>query len=128
MLNKLVLHFLDGRIIKGTTCDFSSEKVWFHFTKKNTKETVRVISSELKGVFFVRDWEGRWERRDRYDINRTALGKKVMVCFNDGEIVFGYTNGVSPERSGFFLFFSDPRSNNEKVFVLTAATQEVRLE
>ncbi|MBI3804631.1 MAG: hypothetical protein HY282_12810 [Nitrospirae bacterium] len=127
MKNKIVLHYLDGHIVKGTTCDFSSDKSWFHVTKRNTGETIRVYPSELKGIFFVKSYEGNWYHGERYDIHRPGLGRKVMVCFKDGENLFGYTTGVGPERRGFFLFFSDPRSNNEKVFVMTAATEDVRL-
>jgi len=127
-MRKIVLHYLDGRILKGTTWDFSTEKTWFHITKMTTGETVKVDPSLLKGIFFVKTFEGDWLYKENYDLPRPALGKKVMVCFKDGENVFGYTTGVSPERKGFFVFFADPKCNNEKVFVLTAATQDVRLE
>lgn len=127
MKNKIVLHFLDGHILKGTTCDFSAEKNWFHFTKKTTGEMIKIDPSQLKGIFFVKSYEGNWFHGERYDVNRPALGKKVMVCFKDGESLVGYTTGLSPGRKGFFVFLSDPRSNNEKVFVLTAATQDILL-
>jgi hypothetical protein len=128
MRNKIVLHFLDGHIMKGTTANFAADKGWFHFKKINTGETLIIDPSRLKGIFFVKNFDGNWVHQERYDINRPGLGKKVMVCFKDGENIFGYTTGVSPERKGFFLFFADPGSNNEKVFVFTAATNDIRLE
>jgi hypothetical protein len=128
MKNKIVLHYLDGRILKGSSLDFSSEKAWFHFTKRTTGETIKVDPSRLKGIFLVKNFERNWIHRERYDVHRPGLGRKVMVCFKDGEYLLGYTTRVSPERKGFFLFLSDPGSNNVKVFVLTAATSDVRLE
>lgn len=125
--NKIVLHYQDGHIIKGSTGDFSPEKPWFHFTKKTTGETIKVDPSGLKGIFFVKNFDGNPTYKERIDMERPGLGRRVMVCFKDGENIFGYTTGVSPGRKGFFLFFSDPEGNNEKVFVLTAATQDVLL-
>ncbi|WDT81885.1 MAG: hypothetical protein MPW14_09280 [Candidatus Manganitrophus sp.] len=72
-------------------------------------------------------FDGNPTYKERIDVERPGLGRRVMVCFKDGENLFGYTTGVSPGRKGFFLFFSDPENNNEKVFVLTAATDDVLL-
>ncbi|TAK09217.1 MAG: hypothetical protein EPO39_02875 [Candidatus Manganitrophaceae bacterium] len=127
MRNKIVLHYLDGQILKGTTCNFSADKEWFHLTKRNTGQTIKVNPSQLKGVFFVKSFDGNRAHRERYGIHRPGLGRKVSVSFKDGENVIGHTTGVSPDKKGFFVFFSDPISNNEKVFVLTAATHNIRL-
>jgi hypothetical protein len=83
--------------------------------------------TKLKGIFFVKDYEGSPQYGERYDIGRNGLGTKVKVCFKDGETITGYTPGVSPGRTGFFLFPADPHANTEKVFVIQAATEEVRL-
>jgi len=37
----------------------------------------------------------------------------------------GATQGYQPGRPGFFLIPADAQSNNERCFVVTAATQEV---
>jgi len=125
-MKKVVLHFLDGKILKGTTFDFSAERPWFHLTQSSTGETIKVDSSLLKGIFFVKTFEGNPLIRKNYDLSLPGLGTKVMVCFKDGERVFGHTYGISPERKGFFLFLSDRYTNNEKVFILTAATQDIQ--
>jgi hypothetical protein len=54
-------------------------------------------------------------------------GKKVVIEFKDGEKLFGYTLSYTSLGFGFFVFPGDPDSNNEKVFVLHAATASVRL-
>jgi hypothetical protein len=127
MQNRIVLHFQNGEVVKGSTGDFSPEKPWFHLTKKSSGETIKVDPSRLKGIFFVKCFEGNPTYKERIDVERPGLGRRVMVCFKDGENLFGYTTGVSPGRKGFFLFFSDPENNNEKVFVLTAATEDILL-
>lgn len=126
-MKKVVLHFLDGKILKGTTSDFSTERPWFHLTDSTTGEIIKVDPSLLKGIFFVKTFEGNRLIRKNYDLSLPGIGTKVMVSFKDGERVFGYTYGVSQERKGFFLFLSDRYTNNEKVFVLTSATKDIQL-
>ena len=53
------------------------------------------------------------------------MGKKIQVDFADGETLIGYTSGYSPARAGFFVFPADPEDNNEKVFVIVDATEQV---
>lgn len=106
-MKKVVLHYLNGKILKGTTFDFSPERSWFHLTQSATGETIKVDSSLLKGIFFVKTFEGNPLIRKNYDLSLPGLGTKMMVCFKDGERVFGHTYGVGPERKGFFLFLSD---------------------
>ena len=125
MQNRIVLHYGDGRIIKGKTGDFFPDKQWFHITHKDTDVNNRVDVTKLKGIFFVRDYEGDSEYQEEYNGHRTGLGKKVKVLFKDGEEIIGYTPGFSPTKAGFFLFPSDPKSNTEKIFVLNTATAEI---
>lgn len=128
MQNKIVLHYLDGRIFKGSTNDFSPHKPWFYFADKESGELLKVDFTRLKGVFFVRDFEGAPRYRERYDIGRKGYGRKIKVSFFDGETIVGYTSGVSPGRVGFFLFPSDPHSNTQKVFAMVNATREILFE
>lgn len=58
-------------------------------------------------------------------MERTGLGKKIQVDFKDGEILVGYSQGFTPNRPGFFVFPADPESNNDRIFVFTAATKAV---
>lgn len=125
MPNRIVLHYGDGRVLKGSTGDFFPDKQWFHFTEKDAGKPARVDITRLKGIFFVKDYHGNSGYQEQYDGERTGLGKKVKVTFKDGETVTGYTSGFSPNKPGFFLFPSDPRSNTEKIFVLNAATEDI---
>lgn len=125
MQNRIVLHYRDGRIAKGRTGDFFPDKQWFHVIDKETEKTTRVDITKLKGIFFVKDFDGDPEYQEQYSGARTGLGKKVKVAFKDGEAVTGYTPGFSPTKPGFFLFPSDPGCNTEKIFVINVATDEI---
>lgn len=124
--NRIVLHYSDGRIVKGSTGDFFPDKQWFHVTEKDTASASRVDIAKLKGIFFVKDYDGNPDYESTQDAERKGLGKKVKVCFKDGESIVGYTSGFSPAKPGFFLFPADANGNTEKIFVISVATEEIK--
>jgi len=130
--NKVVVHFQDGRIIKGTTADFFPNKERFHLHQIDAPvgtKPVEVLISQLKAVFFVKDYRGQPKREDKneFDPSKPPMGRKIKVRFKDGEEILGTTQGYQSGRSGFFVVPADPDSNNERCFVLASATQEVAL-
>ena len=125
MQNKIVVHILNGPIIKGHTTDFNKDAEKFNLQDPDTRISTEVEISRLKAIFFVKDSEGNKDYQERHDFDRAGLGKKIRVRFIDGETVVGYTTGYSPDRPSFFLFPADPHSNNERIFVITAATEKV---
>jgi hypothetical protein len=48
------------------------------------------------------------------------------VTFHDGEVLVGSTISYRYEGTGFFVQPADPRSNNQRVFVILSAIQHVR--
>ena len=57
---------------------------------------------------------------------RSMFGSSfVQVTFKDGETLVGATQGYQPDRPGFFLTPADPKSNNERIFVVTKAVARV---
>mgnify|MGYP001571831094 CR=1 FL=1 len=125
MENKIVLHFLDKRIVKGITNNFSPNKKLFHIEEMVTKKTIEVDVGQLKGIFFVKSHEGNKQYKEKKNIKRSGLGRKVTVTFRDGETVIGYTTGFSRDRAGFYLFPEDPDSNTIKIFVVIDATKAI---
>ena len=83
------------------------------------------LSQPLKAVYFVKTYEGRPAYNERTDIERIGFGKKIKILFKDGETQIGYTQGYTPNRSGFIVFPADPESNNERIYVVTAATSKI---
>jgi hypothetical protein len=124
--NRVVVRYLDGRVIKGYTWDFLPTKEIFHLADVADERRVTEISvDELKAVFFVRSFAGDPKHRDPYapDSFREVPGLKIRVTFGDGEVVCGTTNAYAPGRKGFFLLPADTAGNNERVFVLTATAR-----
>jgi hypothetical protein len=122
MQNSVVVHFPDRTLVKGFTNNFFPNKEKFHLTHKDAGEVREILLAGLKAVFFVKRFRWRRDYQERTDVERTGVGRKMRVAFRDGETLVGYSQGFSPGRSGFFLFPADPQSNNDRVFVLTAAT------
>jgi hypothetical protein len=128
--NKVVVHSLGGKLLKGTTQDFFPNRPLFHVLPNDGKNGIEVKTKQLKAVFFVKDFEGSRQRRDvRGFINgpgETAQGKKLAVRFKDGELLCGYSLSYSPDRDGFFMFPADAGSNNLRIYVITASCAEIK--
>jgi hypothetical protein len=128
--NKVVVRYLDGRILKGSTSDFMPNKDSFHLTPDYSKlgEQIHAVNiNECKALFFVKDFMGKPDYQDKkeFHTDKTAGGRKIKVVFKDKEILVGTTQGYQPGRPGFFLFPADSESNIERCFVVSAATQEI---
>ncbi len=126
MKNKVVVHYPGGPLVKGITNDFFPNKDVFHLVDESTGELREVSLTGPKAVFFVKAFDGDSSYQDRADVERTGFGKRIQVDFKDGERLVGYCHGFAKDRQGFFVFPADPNSNNDRVFVITAATEEVR--
>ena len=128
--NKVVVHSMGGKLLKGTTQDFFPNRPLFHVLPVNSKDTVEVKTKQLKAVFFVKDYAGQAQRKDVRGFidgpGETAQGKKLAVRFKDGELLCGYSLSFSPARDGFFMFPADSSSNNMRIYVVTAACAEVK--
>lgn len=126
--NKVIAHLLDGSLIKGRTLDFLPSKPSFHITDLEGKIHELQVAS-LKALFFVRDFEPGPSGKERKGFFRRGYrGRKVMVEFYDGEVLFGYTLTFSTRGLGFFMTPGDPNCNNEKVFVVHSSTKRVRIQ
>jgi len=124
----VVVRFVDGRILKGTTHDFAPLKPVFHLVDRDhpTARAMNVPICELKGVFFVRTYEGDPRHiEDRDLLHAKGQGRKILVTFADGEVLRGFTTGYSKDKQGFFVIPIDPRSNNSRVYVVTAAVKKI---
>jgi hypothetical protein len=132
--NRVVVHFKDGRVLKGYTHNFTPLKETIHLTSEQDKDTENIYeisTAELKAIFFVKTFEGdkdyvEKKRFDKVD-NPHLRGMKVKAEFSDGEIIRGTNLGYSRERKGFFIVPVDPQCNNERIYVLADALEDVTL-
>ena len=125
MQEKIIAHFLNGKLLKGFSEDFSEDKYFFTITHKDTQDKSEVALLLLKAVFFVKDFEGNKVYQEEHDVKRTDVGRKVKIQFKDNETIIGYAPGFSPANIGFFLYPSDSQNNNEKIFVVNANTEKI---
>ena len=139
-INKVVARYKNGEVKKGSTGDFFPTKVVFHLKLLTGEplyvniEELKVIHfvkdieisiEELKAVFIVKNFEGNKDRKDEYTDDMPGGGRKVQVEFSDGEILIGYTQDYSPTRSGFFVVPADISNNNDRIYVITSATEKI---
>jgi hypothetical protein len=129
-MNRIVARYQDGHVLKGVTNDFLPAKDRFHVLPADSPagtKPAEVIVAELKALFFVKDFTGHpdHKRSQEFDPRKPVNGRKLKVTFKDGEIMVGTTQGYQPGRPGFFLVPADLEGNNERCFVVAAATSEV---
>lgn len=120
--NRVVAKFKDGRLLKGKTADFFPTKKNFHI-ELLTGEIVLVDVTQLKAIFFVKDFFGNKEYNETYNDQVPGGGKKIKVHFFDGETIIGYTLAYSPDRIGFFMIPADKGSNNSRIFVVNSSIE-----
>lgn len=133
--NLIVVHFKNGRLLKGYTHDFSLEKETFHLTSEEKRDRGIIYGiglKELKAIFFVKTLKGdkNYTRKKNFDEVDTYRdqGLKVTVRFPDGETIRGLSIDYGKNKKGFFITPIDPEDNNESVYVLTHALRDVKVE
>jgi Family of unknown function (DUF6982) len=130
MQHKIVVRYLDGRVLKGYAVDFMPAKEVFHLVPMDAppgSQNQKISIRECKALFFVKDFTGNPAYRDKqeFEVATTAGGRRIRVVFTDNEVMLGTTQGYQPGRPGFFIYPADPQSNIERCFVISAATKDV---
>ena len=125
---KVVVRFADGKLLKGTTADFFPNKPVFHLDQGPGGGVIEIQVSDLKAVFWVKDFAGNPAHNEAKEFLPGALisGRKAEVSFKDGETLIGTTLGYDPKRPGFFIAITDPKSNNIRLYAVAAAVKSVR--
>ena len=131
-VHRVIARYQNGLILKGQTTDFLPARDRFHLLPTDSCPGTRpteILITDLKGVFFVRRLDGNpaFAERNAFDPTNITPGRRIRVVFNDGEVMLGLTHGYHPARTGFFVLPADQRSNNERCYVVAAATREISL-
>ena len=129
-MNQVVARYPDGRLLKGHTVDFLPTTDTFHLFPAGSYPGARPLEidvRDLKGLFFVKNFMGNpaHVKRNIFEPTNLTPGRRLRVVFKDGEVMLGHAQGYHPERRGFFLLPADQRSNNERCYVVAAATREI---
>jgi hypothetical protein len=125
---RLVVRYLDGRLLKGFTTHFPASKAHVHvWTVPNADDASRMTipTEQLKAIFFVHDLQGDLPPRSGVDTS-TGRGRRIEITFVDGEVLDGTTLNYSQEGRGFFVKPLDTRGNNVRIFVAPGAVRHVR--
>ncbi len=127
---KVIIRYAHAKaLLKGYTRDFSPNRPDFHLVPADAgdgAEPVKVLVKDLKAIFFVRDFAGNRAYTERDEFEGRPPGRKLEVTFSDGEVMVGSSLGFDPQRPGFFLFPADNQTNNQRVFVVSAAVKTAR--
>jgi hypothetical protein len=122
---RVVVRYLDGRLLKGFCDDFSPSTgripVWPR-PEAPRESRIFVPLAQLKAVFFVHDLEGGAHRGPE---NQCEPGRRIEVTFADGETLSGTTLSYSRSASGFFVYPVDTTSNNSRTYVMSGAVRNV---
>jgi len=128
---KIIAKCSDGKMKRGYSQDFFPSKPIFHLNKSENGTSQKVEElrmMDLKALFFVKDFLGNPDHRERkvFLEGERASGRKIQVTFHDGEVLQGSVLAYNPQQSGFFLFPADPKSNNDRVFVVNSSVRDFR--
>jgi hypothetical protein len=129
-MNRIVARFQDGQMLKGFTNDFLPAKEVLHVSEEGQppgSKAAEIHVSQLKALFFVKSLAGDAAHQEVMERTpgKAGGGRSIRVIFKDGEVIVGTTQGYDRTRPGFFVTPVDPASNNERCFVVAAATKEV---
>ena len=126
---KIVVRYREGRLLKGFTHDFHPSRTQFTLWPSITSapsDRMYVPTSQLKAVFFVRDFNGNPDYRDARAFGGHSAGRRLEVTFADDEVLLGSTLNYRPDGVGFFINPADALGNNLRVFVVGSAIRHVR--
>jgi hypothetical protein len=128
-MNRVVVRYLDGRLLKGCASQFAPERgaveIW-ESPEASLTNRVIVPFGQLKAIFFVRDFDGGATYLSANPSRARVCGRKVTVTFLDGEELTGATLNYQTAGPGFFVHPLDEQTNNLRVYVLTQAIRHVK--
>lgn len=123
---RLVARPLEGEPLCGICFALNIRGDGFHLDLVDRKgqplgETRRINFRDLKAVYYVKSFDGHFDRSASYQ-DPHAMGAPVVVEFKDGELLRGHTfANYNANLPRFFVIPEDTDSNNISVLVERAA-------
>jgi Family of unknown function (DUF6982) len=130
VVGKVVVHYRDGRVIKGYAAGVSGTLPSFFIqTLDVPSQEVEVELAHLKAVFFVKDFDGNagYDEKKTFDAPPAPNGRRMEIAMVDGEILVGALDAYHPEGEGFFFAPADGNSNNIGCFVVASAVKRASI-
>jgi hypothetical protein len=131
VVGKVVVHYRDGRVLKGYAAGVSGTLPSFFLqTLDVPSREVEVELASLKAVFFVKDFDGDAAYVEKKSFPASAAhgpGRRIEIAMLDGEVLVGALDAYHPEGDGFFMAPADPDSNNIGCFVVASAVKRASI-
>jgi len=127
---RLVVRYKDGRTEYGVCFALNPKDTGFHLDKvdKNgitSGNTLQVRYAELKAVYYVKSFDGKFDKNQRYR-EWAPEGSELVVEFADGEILRGHSmQHFDPDDARFYIVPKDPATNNICALIERSATSRV---
>ena len=122
--NKIVVRFKDKTLLKGSVSFFSPFHKFFKLELAGG-DVVTVDIDRIKAMFFVKSFRGDKKYTYTYKDELFWVGDKIMVNFDDGEKLIGYTQQLDCSPRGFFITPADLNGNNKYIFASKTAIQSM---
>jgi hypothetical protein len=128
--SRIVAHAISSdRVIKGLIQDPFPPKEVLIIELEDAppaEDLAAIRMKDLKAVFFVNSFEGQPDYDETFDIGPARRpGQRAELVFNDGEIMVVYCEGYDPDCSGFFVYPTDLKSNNRRIYVVNSSLRSV---
>ncbi len=123
---RLVVRYRDGRTDYGMCLALNPRENSFHLERTDKKgittgQTVQVRYTDLKAVYYVKSFDGKYDKTLRYK-EWTPEGHEMVIEFIDGEILRGHALvRVDMDDLRFHVVPDDPTTNNITVLVERSA-------
>jgi hypothetical protein len=124
MGEKVVVHFRDGRLMKGFASHPAGAVSSLDVLPLDQRDQAIAVKLEsVKAIFFVKDFAGdaAYAESKAFASDEPYRPGRVAFHMEDGEVLVGVVEDYQPDSAGFFLTPVDARSNNVRCFVSAAA-------
>ena len=124
MKDKIVVRFKDKTLLKGEITQFFPYYGVFKLELLNGR-ALTVDIDKIKAIFFVKSFEGDKKYTYKYEDDLSWAGDKILLKFNDGEKIVGYTTQLNDSSFGFFITPADVKGNNEYIFASKSSIESM---
>jgi len=127
---RLVVRFKDGETARGVCFALNPKESTFHLDLTDdegitTGKTTQIRYSDIKAVFYVKSFDGRFDKSARYR-EWTPEGNEVVLEFTDGEVLRGSTlHPYNPHDARFHVIPKDEKTNNISILVEATSLERV---
>ncbi len=129
---KLIVHFRDDRIVKGSTYKLDPHSLGFHLVPLEPvdgQDRLHVNFADVKAIHIVRDFDGEFDPTSSAATETPTEGQDVRVAFGDGKIIEGQTlHRFDPTCRRFFIAPKETDGNHISILVERSALKGIEME